>query len=278
MRGTHALVNCRFEILNDFIVMPSQVIKIVSGWSNPGGSTIHHIALTNMLNEAGYQCTFYGPHDWHLDKCKADKAINVRIAPTDILISHFIKPATINCKRHILSCHETNLFPLRQMNLKGYSLIHYVSHRQQQWHDVEFPFVVIPPSVERIPWQPPGTNTAGIIGSIDPHKQTHLSIQRAIADNFQKVLLFGKVSDKTYFNDSIKPLLANDNVFLMDHCDDKVKMYSAVDAVYHNSKRETFGLVEAECIKAGIPFIGSSNHPEILDRKEILTRWIEILH
>ena len=28
-------------------------VKIVSGWSNPGGSTIHHIGLTNLLNQNG---------------------------------------------------------------------------------------------------------------------------------------------------------------------------------------------------------------------------------
>ncbi len=28
-------------------------IKLISGWSNPGGSTIHHINLINLLNENG---------------------------------------------------------------------------------------------------------------------------------------------------------------------------------------------------------------------------------
>jgi hypothetical protein len=41
------------------------MIKIISGWSNKGGSTIALIALTNALNAEGYETTFYGPHDWH---------------------------------------------------------------------------------------------------------------------------------------------------------------------------------------------------------------------
>ena len=48
-------------------------IKILSGWSNVGGSTTAFINLCNLLNSEGYDCTFYGPHDWHIDKCKSGK-------------------------------------------------------------------------------------------------------------------------------------------------------------------------------------------------------------
>ena len=47
------------------------MIKIISGWSDKGGSTFAFINLTNTLNEYGYDATFYGPHTWHLDKCKS---------------------------------------------------------------------------------------------------------------------------------------------------------------------------------------------------------------
>ena len=66
-------------------------VKIVSSWTRPGGGTVAHIALTNLLNENGYDCTMYGPHDWHLDKCKSDKFANCNIGPDEILISHFIQ-------------------------------------------------------------------------------------------------------------------------------------------------------------------------------------------
>jgi len=64
----------------------------------------------------------------------------------------------------------------------------------------------------------------------------------------------------------------------MGSMDDKDQMYSTVDVVYHNSKRETFGLVEAECTLAGIPFVGPRNNPEILEESEILERWDEVLN
>ena len=46
-------------------------VRIVSGWSNPGGSTVAFINLCNLFNNNGIDCTFYGPHDWHLDKCQS---------------------------------------------------------------------------------------------------------------------------------------------------------------------------------------------------------------
>ena len=48
------------------------MIKIITGWSNRGGSTFAFINLTNKLNEYGYETILYGPHEWHLDKCKSD--------------------------------------------------------------------------------------------------------------------------------------------------------------------------------------------------------------
>ena len=65
-------------------------VKLLSGWSNPGGSTHHHIALTNLLNSKGVECVFYGPHDYHLDKCKSDTLDKLQLGPEHILISHFL--------------------------------------------------------------------------------------------------------------------------------------------------------------------------------------------
>ena len=67
-------------------------IKLISGWSNPGGSTIAHINLVNLLNENGFNCTYYGPHEWHLGKCKSGHIYDAEpIDPEDILIMHYFK-------------------------------------------------------------------------------------------------------------------------------------------------------------------------------------------
>jgi hypothetical protein len=253
-------------------------IKLISGWSNPGGGTIAHIGLTNLLNDNGYDCTYYGPHDWHLDKCKGGLIQDAVVTPEDIAITHFIQvPKPLQAKKHILSCHETNLFPVKQLSYQQYDVIHFVSNSQKKWHGVNHPSIVIPPVVSRLKWKNPQNNTAGVIGSIDQHKQTHLSIERALKDGYSKVLLFGLVTEQPYFNKHVAPHIESGKAILMGHKDDKEEVYNQVTKVYHTSLRETYGLVEVECKLANIPFNGPSNNQEIVEDEEIMRRWDNIL-
>ena len=92
------------------------MIKIISGWSNKGGSTFALINLTNELNKFGLDTTFYGPHEWHLDKCKSDKLQNLKLTEKDIVISHFINLGLRpKVKKIVLFCHEKNLFEVGNM-------------------------------------------------------------------------------------------------------------------------------------------------------------------
>ena len=257
-------------------------VKILSGWSNPGGSTVHHISLTNLLNSKGVSCTFYGPHDYHLDKCKGSKIDKILITPEDILISHFLNvPNTPSgWRQHILSCHETNLFPLAHLTsdqITTYDTIQYVSNRQKEWHGVDHPSVVIPPIVPQIEWKNPKNNRAGVIGSIDDHKRPHLAVQAALDDGYDKVFLFGDVNDLGYFNKELAPYIDREQVTHRGHESDREAMYGEIEAVYHSSLRETYGLVEAECKLAGVPFVGTSNEQPILTKDEIWERWEECL-
>lgn len=259
-----------------------QKVKIVSGWSNPGGSTLHHISLTNLLNENGIDCTFYGPHEWHLDKCKSGHISECKLTVHDTLISHFIQVQTTNVKKHILSCHETNLFPLKQIPLQNYDMIHFVSQYQKDWHGVNHPSVVIPGMIDDISWSNPNNRVAGVVGSIDEHKQTHVSVQRALEDGYNKVLLFGDINDKPYFDSEIEPLLHTGKVIIKNYCEDKEEMYGSVEAVYHSSKRECLPTVQGECLKAGIPYFGlecNMRGPEdyLFDNQQILEKWRNIL-
>ena len=88
-------------------------IKIMTGWSDRGGSTNAFISLTNALNKLGYDATLYGPHTWHLDKCKSALLDNnnLNVGPNDRLIVHFLQlPNRPNAGKVILSCHEKNLY------------------------------------------------------------------------------------------------------------------------------------------------------------------------
>jgi len=287
------------------------MIKLVSSWTRPGGGTVAHINLTNLLNENGFDCTFYGPHDWHLDKCKSALLQEALLGPEDILISHFIKvPSEVKCKKHILYCHEKDLFPLKEIPLEEYDVIAFVSNGQKKWQGVNHPSVIIPPLVKKVEWTNPNNGVAGVVGSVDRNKQTHLSIERAFKDGFSRVILFGEVNDKEYYDEQVVPVIAKahyptlsksvnsrkfenqglrsqaenmdsfkgkQEVILAGHLNDPEEMYRNVSAVYHTSLSETYGLVEAECKLSGIPFNGPSNNQEILSEEEILDRWKRIL-
>tara|TARA_R100001377_G_scaffold77400_1_gene54652 strand:- start:193 stop:987 length:795 start_codon:yes stop_codon:yes gene_type:complete len=260
-------------------------VKIVSSWSNPGGGTIANISLTNLLNDNGYDCTFYGGHDWHLNKCKGAKFEQFSCTSDDVVITHFIRfKEKPSCKKHILSCHEKNMWPINKMQEEGklslahYDAIHFVSNLQKEWQAVDHPNVhVIPPLVDKIGWTPPKEKVAGIVGSVDWNKQIHKSINRALHRGYSKILIFGDVTDLPYFNEYISRYVNSGQVILAGHQDDREALYGQISEVFHSSLSETYGLVEAECRLSGIPFNGASNGQEILSKEEILEKWESIL-
>jgi hypothetical protein len=205
-----------------------------------------------------------------LDKCI--------LGPDDILISHFIKvPAEVKVKKHILYCHEKDIFPLKQVPLAQYDLIVFVSNLQKEWQGVDHPSVIIPPAVNKVEWQNPNNGVAGVIGSIDYNKQTHKSIKRALKDGYKKVFLFGEINDTPYYNKTVIKSVRRGKAIIKGHEDDPAAMYGQVSEVYHSSLSETYGLVEAECRLSGIPFNGTSNGQAILEKEEILERWKKVL-
>ena len=258
--------------------MSTPKVKLVSSWTRPGGGTVAHISLTNLLNENGIDCTFYGPHEWHLDKCKSGLIQECLLGPDDILISHFIQvPQEVQVEKHLLYCHEKHIFPLKDISLTQYDCIVFVSNSQKNWQRVNHPSVIIPPLVKKVNWTNPHKGAVGIIGSIDRNKQVHLSIKRALKDGFTTIKLFGEITDRMYFSQQVEPLLSSADIRLEEHEDDPEAMYGQISAVYHSSLSETYGLVEAECRLSGIPFNGPSNNQEILDEEEILQRWKTVL-
>lgn len=257
-----------------------QKVKIVSSWSRPGGGTVAHIALTNLLNDNGYDCTFYGKHDWHLDKCQGGLIKDCVIYPDDILISHFIEiPKNTKTKKHILYCHEKDVFPIKaaRWDVSQYDKIVYVSEEQKAWQDVDHPSEVIPPVVDKFEWEAPEEKVAGIVGSVDWNKQVHQSVNRALSRGYDKVLLFGEVNDTPYYEEYVKRYVDSGQLVLAGHEDDREALYAQVSEVFHSSISETYGLVEAECRLSGIPFNGKSNNQLILEKEEILNKWKTIL-
>lgn len=260
-------------------------VKILSGWSKPGGSTTAFINLTNLLNENEVDCTYYGPHSFHLDKCKASKLEEYTIVQKDRVIYHFLdifdkRPSVA---KFILSLHETQLYPLKQYDYTLFDTIHYVSEYQKKWHDVDHPHFICPNVVEPLntTCKPPTGRIGGVIGSIDPNKNVHVSIRRALASGMDKVLVYGVISDQRYFEKSVAPLIDNETVQFCGYQMDKQKMYDQLTDVFQDSKSETWGYIQRECDLTGVRYHGcgtvEQNHTLALTNKQIFDIWAKKL-
>ena len=265
----------------------TQRVSIVTGYSNPGGSTIAFIRLTNLLNDKGYDDTLYGPHEWHLGKCKGSLFKDFKTDSEIILISHFIKVGReMPCKKHILACHETTVFDLnrgidKEVDLANYDNIVFVSNSQKEWQGSPKGSIVISNIVTdikpiKMKMNPP---VAGVIGSIDPHKQPHVSIDRAKKAGFEHIDIFGDTTDLSYFRQMIQPRLSR-NIRYVGFCENKQAMYEGLTAVFHSSQKETFNFIQFECKKAGVeyyPLDCTKNDAELWSDDKILEAWSKIL-
>ena len=256
-------------------------VKIISGWSNPGGSTVAFINLCNLLNDNGIECSFYGPHDYHLNKCKSDKIQNFKLKEDINLIIHFFNPnwetrPPIKGKL-IYSCHEKDVFPVKSFNYKIYDSIHYVSKPQMEWHNIDHPSFIIPNLLDELKPTKCKERIAGIIGSIDRNKQTHISIERAIQDGIKKIILFGNITDINYYREEVEPLMNKYFIGNPIFIEDKQSMYDMISDVYHSSISECLSYVKRECMSIGINFHGneSTNNEGYtnISNQEILEKW-----
>jgi hypothetical protein len=261
-------------------------INIISGWSREGGSTYSLMELCDLFNERGLECTFFGPHPWHTDKCSNGKlmpAFNEKAAKDAYHIVHFMDmPGPIpGSKRTVLSCHETSVFRLKDKRLKGIDHIRFVSEPQKKWQDMDG--TVIPNLVRGVTKSEQASEgVAGVVGTIHRIKGVHTSIQRALDDGYEKVLLYGNCTDQDYYNEEIKPLLS-DKVVDMGMVLNRQLIYDSVSCVYQSNVDEvpeSFGRVRAECIRAGIPYYGNDSATtefELWDEDKVFEEWMRLL-
>lgn len=231
------------------------MIKIISGYSDKGGSTEAFINLCNRFNDTGYDCTFYGPHSYHLGKCKAVRYSTELppFQPDDKVIVHLLScfNQRPNVDKFILSCHEQYGFPLNTINLTVFDKIHFVSEHQREWHDVEYPSFLNGNIYPRL--FPGRTDNeaiiAGVVGLIFPEKGTDLAVKMALKDpGVSKVLLYGEVRNEGLFN-RLKRL--SNKVIYMGHEEDKQKMYDSFTDLYLASPSECLPTVVAEAMLTG---------------------------
>ena len=259
-------------------------VKIISGYSEKGGSTTAFINLTNYFNENGISCTFYGPHEWHLDKCKSDLISNLKFEKNDVIISHFLNlQSRPDVKKIILSCHENWWYEVADVKQYWDEII-FLHDKHREYHKRYLgKFSIIPNLKENLISieKPELDKVAGIIGTIEDRKQTHVSIQRALNDGCEKILLYGHLGDEQYYQTNVKPLMSNSKIILIGHSTNKQNMYNSIGRVYHSSKGEVACLVKDECYLTNTKFYGNKeteNEVSKLNNTEILTLWKNILN
>ena len=272
---------------------------------------------------------------WHLDKCKSEKLdgtfladyygtprqsqlvlkdyniLNEIVDDDDILICHLLPLYrehhdstfelvgfdTSRLKKVIYACHETDVYPVSNINPEKFDLIHYVSEGQRDWHHYnKVPNVVIPNVLSPLKKQKKTIEfkkVGGVIGTIGEAKRTHVAIKAALDDGCDKVLVFGGVDQfaEKYWEKHMSPLLKDETVMCVGRCDDKSLMYSDLDVVYHASKYETFNYIEKECAMLDIPYIhtdvreaaevsplfdAEAKTPTLVSDKEIMKMWEKV--
>jgi hypothetical protein len=270
------------DLLNEFKSYDGIKVKIVSGFSEKGGSTTAFINLTNLLNKNGIDCTFYGPHNWHLDKCKSSLIQYLSVTESDILICHFLDlPSRPPAKKVILSCHEKNLYKVGEKK-QFWDTVVFINDEHRNYHNqYNGDFNIIPNLKENLISINKShlSNTAGIIGSIDENKQTHVSIKRALNDNCEKIYVFGNVTDQIYYENYVKPLIDGIRVIFYGTHKNKQEMYNMIGKVYHSSISEVACLVKDECFLTETEFLGNDatkNEVSKLTNEEVITKWIKL--
>ena len=281
------------------------MIKIVSGFSIPVGSTIALVNLCNQLNDRGHSCVLYGPDNWHMDQCKSAKLSDFHPEHGDIIIVHHIKLFSVSelykiqekieelrqkrgfnslkgvfvrhlpgSRKHvglklILSCQENDLFPIRRLNYALFDKIHYAHGSQINYHKIAHCHFVCPNFGSHLtPSEHKPIRAAGVIGSIRKENQPAVSIEKALHDKMETVTLYGYLIDPVYYYKEIVPLIKKypGKIRFAGFIDDKQKIYDSLSDVYCTVGR-AWSLVKRECALTSTRYHG----PDISTKEESMT-------
>jgi hypothetical protein len=256
-----------------------QKVKFITGNGNFGGSTIALIEHCRLLNDRGYDSGIYSFEDWVVSKYdRARPMSDLKVEEDDILVYHLLEQSKKpRCKKCYLYLHEKSLWNLKVRVTTGFDNIVFVSESQREWHNRDGVVIPNPMShlVDPALHNPPGQNVAGIVGTIQPRKLQHLSIQQALLDGRSKVLLFGDY-DKDYWEGYIRPLLSDRVVYRgLYEPERRMDMYSEFDVLYIHSSDESASLALGECRLLGKEVVKDDMVAdyEVASDDEVFARW-----
>jgi len=270
------------------------MIKIISGSSVPGGSTIALVNLCNQFNKRGHACIFYGPDRWHLDKCRAEGIAAFKPEYGDTVIISGIKlfslteltrieekirkqreksrltplkdmylktmpgPKKIAGVKFILTCLNREVSNLKNLKWKIFEKVHYADFSQAKFHNIARSHFICPNFGNAlIASDAKPDKTAGVIGTIKSENMIVESVEKAIHDGMGTVTLFGYLADPVYFYGRIEPLTKKypGRIRYAGFLDDRQNMYDSISDVYR-SVSKPWSLVRRECRLTGTRYHG----------------------
>jgi len=288
------------------------MIKIISGYSHAAGSTLALVNLCNEFNTRGHACTFYGPDNWHIDKCRSGNLEDFSVTPNDIviandmpllstgdlsrlkelvsengqrrvlkklgkLVSKCLPTKTPTDYRLILTRLSDDALPISNTRLSLFQNIHYSSGDFGNHSKVgrkKFIAQSFCNDLKASIAKP--EKTAGIIGSIKRRNNIEKSIEQALMDGMEAIYIFGYMKDPIYFYEKITPLTIKyrGQIKYAGFADDKQKMYDTVSDVY-SSANKPWSLVSRECAMTNTGYHApeSSSADHLMANEQIFQIW-----
>jgi len=261
------------------------MIKIVSGQSIPVGSTVALANLCNQFNSREHECVFYGPDRWHRDKCRSAHLSDFHPEEGDIVIAHDIRLRSVSdlsdlgnriastrkgdlrsalldgisggfgrkkrpeAFRLVLSCRGDGPVCVGRTAWSMFHKIHFSCEAQVDRRASRHPHFVCPDFVHDLkkPVARP-EKVAGVIGSVRPENRLEISIEKALQDGMETVIVYGYMLDPIYFHSKIAPLAKKypGRIKFAGFVDDPQQMYYSVSDVYRCAARP-WSTVKREC-------------------------------
>jgi hypothetical protein len=261
------------------------MIKIVSGFTIPAGSTVALVNLCNQFNRRGYSCTLFGPDKWHLDKCRSADISEFYPEKGDLIIIHNIMLFSIaelykigdkieqiqkrtwlsplndiilksipRSRKHaginlILTCQANDRFPLKGLKYALFDKIHYADFSQVRYHKIAHDHFICPNfSNPLIPSKGKPDKVAGVIGSIRKENKIDRSIVKALEDGMDTVIVYGYLLDPVYYYRTVEPLTKAypGRIRFAGFMDNKQKIYDSISDVY-SAVGKPWSLIQKEC-------------------------------
>ncbi len=267
------------------------MIKIVSGHSYPSGPALALVNLCNQFNARGYACVFYGPDNWHVDKCKSGALADFIPEAGDTIILNGIALLSTGDLRDVnalvgaggrgrlrnafrevtlkllpsrrprnyrlfLTCLSDGGLPCSSVRLSLFQKVHFVSSSLKAYSRTVYPKFISPDfsnELKKIDNKP--EKVAGVVGSIKRENHIAEAVEAALLDGMETVIIFGYMKDPEYYFDKIVPLTIKHagRIKYAGFIDNKQKMYDAVSDVYV-SVSKPWSMVGQECAMTNTRF------------------------